>query len=112
MTLYHAGLPSTSPFDDEYRANPLPVLAGAAPARCRRWTDVRPGVDHAAVHGGKRPSPTSPAESKAFTPRAVEELRPVAREVIRTLVDDVVDRGECDEVAAFCEPYPIPIRSR
>lgn len=47
--------------------------------------------------------------SKAFTPKAVEALRPFTRGVIAGLVDDVVDDGRCDAVATLCDPFPIPV---
>jgi cytochrome P450 len=46
---------------------------------------------------------------KAFTPRAVETLRPYARSVIRALVDAVFDHGRCDAVAKLSDPFPIPV---
>lgn len=45
----------------------------------------------------------------AFTPAAAERLRPFMREVVTSLVDEVVPAGRCDLVTDVCEPYPIPI---
>lgn len=47
--------------------------------------------------------------SKAFTPRAVESLRPTTRATIAGLLDAVIDAGACDAVPALCEPFPIPV---
>jgi len=47
--------------------------------------------------------------SKAFTPRAVDALRPYTRSVIRGLVDRVFADGRCDAVPALCNPFPIPV---
>ena len=47
--------------------------------------------------------------AKAFTPRAVEALRPIARSTIAGLIDRVEADGRCDAVASFCNPYPIPV---
>jgi cytochrome P450 len=47
--------------------------------------------------------------SKAFTPRAVEGLRPYTRSGMRGLVDRVFDAGRCDAVPSLCNPYPIPV---
>jgi cytochrome P450 len=47
--------------------------------------------------------------SKAFTPRAVEELRPLCVEVITELVDRHTPAGRCDVVADIARPYPVPI---
>ncbi|MBI4936532.1 MAG: cytochrome P450 [Actinobacteria bacterium] len=47
--------------------------------------------------------------SKAFTPRAVESLRPFTRATIARLVDAVVDEGHCDAVPMLCDPFPIPV---
>jgi cytochrome P450 len=47
--------------------------------------------------------------SKAFTPKAVEALRPVTRATIAGLLDAVANDGSCDAVTALCEPFPIPV---
>ncbi len=47
--------------------------------------------------------------SPAFTPRATDRLRPVMRQVIGDLIDEVAAQGTCEFVADVCEPYPIPI---
>ena len=47
--------------------------------------------------------------SKAFTPRAVEKLRPFVRETMAHLLDSVIDDGGCDAATALCEPFPIPV---
>jgi cytochrome P450 len=47
--------------------------------------------------------------SKAFTPRAVESLRPFTRTIIAGLVDAVADDGRCEAVTALCDPFPIPV---
>jgi cytochrome P450 len=49
--------------------------------------------------------------SKAFTNRAVEPLRSFTRQMIRGLVDAVIDEGRADAISAFCAPFPIPIIS-
>ncbi len=47
--------------------------------------------------------------SKAFTPKAVESLRPIARATFRDLVDSVDEAGSCEAVATLCNPFPIPV---
>jgi cytochrome P450 len=47
--------------------------------------------------------------SKAFTPRAVESLRPFTRATIARLVDAVADDGRCEAVSSLCDPFPIPV---
>jgi cytochrome P450 len=47
--------------------------------------------------------------SKAFTPRAVDALRPFTRSTISRLVDDVIELGRCDAVESLCNPFPIPV---
>ena len=51
--------------------------------------------------------------NKAFTPRAVEALRPLMRRVANALVDRFVDRfgdvGRVDIMAEFADPYPARI---
>lgn len=45
--------------------------------------------------------------SKAFSPRMVESLRPVARSIAERLADEIADGGNpCDFVDAFAEPLP------
>src|SRR5450755_4414654 len=44
--------------------------------------------------------------AKAFTPPAVERLRPFMRASANELIDSFVQRGECDFVAAFADRYP------
>ena len=44
--------------------------------------------------------------SQAFTPRAVDRLRPVMRSVTHELIDAFVARGACEFMAAFADPYP------
>ena len=45
----------------------------------------------------------------AFTPAAADRLRPFMREVIASLVDDVLPNERCDLVSEVCEPYPIHV---
>jgi cytochrome P450 len=47
--------------------------------------------------------------SQAFTPRSVERLRPLMREVTHELVDRFGDRGRCEFVAEFAAPYPVRV---
>jgi cytochrome P450 len=44
--------------------------------------------------------------SRAFTPRAVAELRPRMREIAHELVDRFLGDGRVDFVEAFADPYP------
>ena len=47
--------------------------------------------------------------SKAFTPKAVESLRPFTRATIAGLFDAVAAEGTFDAVPALCDPFPIPV---
>jgi cytochrome P450 len=47
--------------------------------------------------------------AKAFTPRAVDALRPYTRSVISGLIDRVFEAGRCDAVPALTNPFPIPV---
>jgi cytochrome P450 len=49
--------------------------------------------------------------SKAFTPRAVEELRPRIQSIVDFLLDDVAARGEMDLVQALGYPLPVIVIS-
>ncbi len=44
--------------------------------------------------------------NKAFTPRAVEAVRPRATAIAHELLDAVAGQGEFDLMEAFCQPYP------
>jgi hypothetical protein len=45
--------------------------------------------------------------SKAFTPRAVEDLRPRIQDIVNFLLDEAADAGEMDLVQAL--GYPLPV---
>ena len=45
--------------------------------------------------------------SRAFTPRAVERLRPAMRALAMELADRFVPRGSCEFMADFADHYPI-----
>jgi cytochrome P450 len=47
--------------------------------------------------------------SKAFTPRAVDRLRPMMRETFGAVLAAVAPRGHCDAVPDLCESYPIHV---
>jgi cytochrome P450 len=44
--------------------------------------------------------------SQAFTPHAVDGLRPTMRATAHELIDGFAARGACEFMAAFAEPYP------
>lgn len=50
--------------------------------------------------------------SRVFTPRAVQALEPMIREVIVDLLDQVADRDEFDLVRDLSAPFPVEIISR
>lgn len=47
--------------------------------------------------------------SKAFTPRAVDRLRPVMRQSFGQRLDEVAPRERADAVPELCESYPIHV---
>jgi len=47
--------------------------------------------------------------AKAFTPRAVEGLRPMMEETFSARLAGIVDAGRCEGVADLCESYPIHV---
>ena len=47
--------------------------------------------------------------NKGFTPRMVTQLDDRIREVARTIVDDVIERGECDFVTAVAAELPLQV---
>jgi cytochrome P450 len=44
--------------------------------------------------------------SKAFTPRRVAELAPRVEALVKTLLDEALERGECDWIHDLAEPLP------
>ncbi|MEP6871711.1 MAG: cytochrome P450, partial [Anaerolineaceae bacterium] len=44
--------------------------------------------------------------TKAFTPRAIEKMRPRVEEIANLLIDAVGDATSFDLMTAFCQPYP------
>ncbi|MEM9603045.1 MAG: cytochrome P450 [Pseudomonadota bacterium] len=54
------------------------------------------GEDHARLRRLAQP---------AFAPRQVTALRPRFERLATTLIDDIVDRGRCEFMADFAEPY-------
>jgi cytochrome P450 len=49
--------------------------------------------------------------SRAFTPRAITRMEPIAHEIITGLLDDVQGEREFDAVADFAAPFPIEVIS-
>ena len=49
--------------------------------------------------------------SRVFTPRAIEALEPMVRQVVRTTLDAVRGRREFDVVADFAAPFPVEVIS-
>ncbi len=49
--------------------------------------------------------------SRAFTPRAMTRMEPVAREVIGGFLDEIPSPGEFDAVVDFAAPFPVEIIS-
>ena len=47
--------------------------------------------------------------SRGFTPRRLADLTDEVRRTARTIVDDVIDQGECDAVAAISARLPLKI---
>jgi cytochrome P450 len=47
--------------------------------------------------------------AKAFTPRAIEGLRPLMRQAFGERLSEVAGRGRCDAVPDLCESYPIHV---
>ncbi|MGK0741604.1 cytochrome P450 [Leucobacter sp. Z1108] len=54
------------------------------------------GADHARLRRVHNP---------AFTPKVVESLKPRFEQIAEELIDGFIERGECDIVAEFTEPY-------
>ena len=105
-------------YDDVYRILYDRTLS-ADPANADPGTSM--GFIHAAG-GGDRNEPQSilfmdePGHTrlrklvnKAFTPRAVESLRPRAEAIANELLDAIDGQREVDFMAAFAQPYPTTV---
>jgi len=49
--------------------------------------------------------------SRAFTPRAITRMEPIAHEIITKYLDRVQDAGEFDAVTEFAGPFPVEVIS-
>lgn len=50
--------------------------------------------------------------SRVFTPRAVQALEPIVRDVISSFLEPIAERDSFDAVAEFSAPFPVEIISR
>jgi cytochrome P450 len=46
---------------------------------------------------------------RAFTPRAVENVRGITRRHFASIVDGVIAEGSCEAVTRLCDPLPVPV---
>ena len=47
--------------------------------------------------------------NKGFTPRAVNAMEPTIREITRSILDDIAQRGECDFVTDVAAKLPLAV---
>jgi cytochrome P450 len=67
-----------------------------------RWMLFRDPPDHTRLRG---------LVSKAFTPRALEAVRPRVREIVNRLIDDFAGRDGVDLIADLALPLPVTVIS-
>src|SRR2546426_1579770 len=67
-----------------------------------RWMLFRDPPDHTRLRG---------LVSKAFTPRALEAVRPRVAEIVNRLLDDFAGRDEVDLIADLALPLPVTVIS-
>src|SRR5438874_950762 len=67
-----------------------------------RWMLFRDPPDHTRLRG---------LVSKAFTPRALEAVRPRVVEIVNRLIDDFAGRDEVDLIADLALPLPVTVIS-
>jgi cytochrome P450 len=58
------------------------------------------------IHEGDRHNRLRRLVSQAFTPNAVDELRPRMRAIVHDLVDTFASAGACEFMGAFADHYP------
>jgi cytochrome P450 len=64
------------------------------------WAVFKDPPDHTRLRG---------LMNRAFTPRAVEALRPNVERIVDDLLDAIVERGEADLIADFAYPLPASV---
>src|ERR1051326_982301 len=64
------------------------------------WAVFKDAPDHTRLRG---------LMNRAFTPRAVEALRPNIERIVDDLLDNIVERGEADFIANFAYPLPASV---
>ncbi len=64
------------------------------------WAVFKDAPDHTRLRG---------LMNRAFTPRAVEALRPNVERIVDDLLDNIVGRGEADFIADFAYPLPASV---
>jgi cytochrome P450 len=64
------------------------------------WAVFKDAPDHTRLRG---------LMNRAFTPRAVEALRPNIERIVDDLLDNIVARGEADFIAGFAYPLPASV---
>src|SRR5215471_15154217 len=64
------------------------------------WAVFKDPPDHTRLRG---------LMNRAFTPRAVEALRPNIERIVDDLLDNIIERGEADFIANFAYPLPASV---
>jgi cytochrome P450 len=64
------------------------------------WAVFKDPPDHTRLRG---------LMNRAFTPRAVEALRPNIERIVDDLIDEIVERGSADLIADFAYPLPASV---
>ena len=64
------------------------------------WAVFKDAPDHTRLRG---------LMNRAFTPRAVEALRPNIERIVDDLIDAIVERGSADLIADFAYPLPASV---
>ncbi|MBW4507221.1 MAG: cytochrome P450 [Scytonematopsis contorta HA4267-MV1] len=85
---------------DDVETTPVPTAYNAFLTMVSKWIVFREPPDHTRLKS---------LVSKAFTPRIVENLRPVVYQIADRLLDQVHLRGEMDLVEEYAFPLPIMV---
>ena len=90
--------------DPRFRSTDLLARSGVRSGRLHEWWSTVMFSTDPPVHTRLRR-----LVSHAFTPRAVEDMRPMIRDIADALIDEVVEQGEMDVLQDFAHHLPVKV---
>ena len=90
--------------DPRFRSTDLLARSGVRSGRLHEWWSTVMFSTDPPVHTRLRR-----LVSRAFTPRAVDDMRPLIRAIADDLIDTVIERGEMDVLHDFAHHLPVMV---